>query len=67
MATLEAYLRNDKKIYKTAKELFVHRNTVRYRIKKISDILGIDMENGEILFNIYFSYKALEVVNFLNE
>lgn len=67
MATMEAYLRNDKKIYKTAKELFVHRNTVRYRIKKISDILGIDMENGEILFNIYFSYKALKVVNFLNE
>jgi len=67
MATLEAYLRNDKKIYKTAKELFVHRNTVRYRIKKISDILGIDMGDSEILFNIYFSYKALKVVNFLNE
>ncbi len=67
MATLEAYLRNDKKIYKTAKELFVHRNTVRYRIKKISDILGIDMGDGETLFNIYFSYKALKVVNFLNE
>jgi len=67
MATLEVYLRNDKKIYKTAKELFVHRNTVRYRIKKISDILGIDMGDGETLFNIYFSYKALKVVNFLNE
>jgi len=40
MATLEAYLRNDKKIYETAKELFVHRNTVRYRIEKISDIKG---------------------------
>lgn len=58
MATLEAYLRNDKKIYKTAKELFVHRNTIRYRIKKISDILGIDMSDGEMLFNIYFSLKA---------
>lgn len=67
MATLEAYLRNDKKIYKTAKELFVHRNTVRYRIKKISGILGIDMGDGEILFNIYFAFKALKVVNFLNE
>jgi len=67
MATLETYLRNDKKIYKTANELFIHRNTVRYRIKKISDILGVDMGNSEILFNIYFSYKALEVLNFLNE
>lgn len=67
IATLEAYLRNDKKIYKTAKELFVHRNTVRYRIKKISGILGIDMGDGEILFNIYFAFKALKIVNFLNE
>jgi len=58
IATLEAYLRNDKKICKTAKELFVHRNTIRYRIKKISDILGIDMSDGEMLFDIYFSLKA---------
>lgn len=67
ITTLEIYLKNDKKICKTAEELFVHRNTVRYRIKKISDILGIDMGDGETLFNIYFSYKALKVVNFLNE
>lgn len=63
ITTLEAYLKNDKKISQTADELFVHRNTVRYRIDRINDILGVDLEDGEMLFNIYFSLKALNVID----
>ena len=59
MTTLEIYIKNGKRIDKTAEDLFVHRNTVRYRIDRIIDIMGIDMDDGEILFNIYFSLKAL--------
>jgi len=63
ITTLEAYLKNDKKISRTADELFIHRNTVRYRIDRINDILGVDLEDGEMLFNIYFSLKALKVID----
>ena len=66
ITTLEAYIKNDKKICKTADELFVHRNTVRYRIERINDILGVDLEDGDMLFNIYFSLKALKIVNSTN-
>lgn len=61
--TLEVYLKNNKKLSETAKELYIHRNTVRYRIDKIIDILNVDMEDGDILFNLYFSLKAFKILN----
>lgn len=41
-------IENDGKIKETADELFLHTNTIRYRIKKIKELLN--MENAEIGF-----------------
>jgi purine catabolism regulator len=43
LQTLEAYLENDGRINDAAKQLFVHRNTVLYRMEKISELLGVDL------------------------
>ncbi len=43
MKTLEAYLACDGSTQKTADQLFVHRNTVLYQLKKIEGILGMDL------------------------
>lgn len=64
-STLEIYLKNNKRLDKTAEDLFIHRNTVRYRIDRIIDIIGLDMDDGEALFNINFSLKALKAYNAL--
>lgn len=40
--TLQNYLDNDCNAKKTAEAMFLHRNTLNYRLKKISDILGCD-------------------------
>lgn len=40
--TIWAYLDNGRSLEATARELFVHPNTVRYRIKKVSEIIGCD-------------------------
>lgn len=40
LETLWCYLDNGRSLEATARELFVHPNTVRYRLKKISDIIG---------------------------
>ena len=40
--TLYTYLYYDKSINKTAKKLFVHRNTINYRIQKIKEIIDAD-------------------------
>lgn len=40
LETLWCYLDNGRSLEGTARELFVHPNTVRYRLKKVSEIIG---------------------------
>lgn len=42
LATLWAYLDNGRSLEATARELFVHPNTVRYRLKRITEVIGWD-------------------------
>jgi hypothetical protein len=42
LQTLATYLDNGRSLEATARELFVHPNTVRYRLKRVSDIIGWD-------------------------
>ena len=42
LATLWCYLDTGRSLEATARELFVHPNTVRYRLKRISEVIGWD-------------------------
>jgi hypothetical protein len=42
LTTLWCYLDNGRSLEGTARELFVHPNTVRYRLKRISEVIGWD-------------------------
>ena len=42
LETLGCYLETGRSLESTARELFVHPNTVRYRLKRISEIIGWD-------------------------
>lgn len=42
LETIWCYLDNGRSLEATARELFVHPNTVRYRLKKVSEIIGWD-------------------------
>jgi PucR family transcriptional regulator, proline-responsive transcriptional activator len=62
--TLKVYLYGDGNLVNTAKKLFIHRNTLIYRIDKISKILNIDLDNNltkselinAIMINDYINY-----------
>lgn len=41
-ATLRAYLEGSRSIEATARTLFVHANTVRYRLRRITELTGLD-------------------------
>jgi len=47
IATLRAYFDASGDMVKAAQHLFVHRNTLRYRLRRIQDICGLDLENPE--------------------
>ncbi|UKA61827.1 PucR family transcriptional regulator [Arthrobacter sp. FW306-04-A] len=46
--TLASYLRHSGNSREICEELFVHRNTLSYRLRKIEDLLGLDLSDGEV-------------------
>ncbi|WP_461205065.1 PucR family transcriptional regulator [Clostridium sp. DL1XJH146] len=63
---LYVYLKNDKNIEKMANELFIHRNTARYRIQKIINLTNIDFSDMDRMVNIYLSYKLYGYMSTIN-
>lgn len=50
--TLETYLACGRKSLECAKQLHVHRNTIYFRLAKIKELLGVDLDDGEIGFRL---------------
>lgn len=46
--TLDAYLRHSGNSREICDELFIHRNTLSYRLRKIEDLLQLDLSDGEV-------------------
>ncbi|MEW6522961.1 MAG: PucR family transcriptional regulator ligand-binding domain-containing protein [Bacillota bacterium] len=55
--TLEAFLRHNGHLGNTARELHVHYNTLRYRIARIQEITGADLNDAEARFNLQVATK----------
>lgn len=60
--TLYCYLRYNQQLTITAKEMFIHRNTLSYRLEKIFNMTGLDKNNGteiaHVLISIEIYYKG---------
>jgi purine catabolism regulator len=61
--TLTTYLNNDENLSKTAKDLFAHRHTVRYRLQKIADITGLSVFKSEDKERLSLGLKARSLLN----
>lgn len=59
--TLKVFFDSNKNFKKASELLFVHEKTVRYRIKKIQDLLSIDFENQIDLINYQISTYLLSM------
>lgn len=57
LETLETLVKNMGARNKTAEELFLHRNTLSNRIKKIEKITGYNLSKNENLFNLGLALK----------
>jgi DNA-binding PucR family transcriptional regulator len=59
--TLQTYLAHGRSATAAAARLFVHRNTLLYRIKRIEEVLAIDLESADeqMLFMLYLSCLIL--------
>lgn len=55
--TLRIYLENDRNIANSAAQMFLHRNTLKYRLKKIEEILLCDLSDVNVCFNLRLAFK----------
>lgn len=62
LTTLESYFQNNLNLSETAKALFIHRNTLIYRIEKIKEILSSDLKNSEELLQIQLALKIYHLL-----
>ncbi len=61
LETIRSYLENEKSVQAVAESLYIHRNTVIYRIKKIKELFNINFDNYDQLVQLYISTKLLMI------
>lgn len=61
--TIEAYYQNNGNTLATAEQLYIHRNTLNYRLKRASETLGFDVDAVERKLCVSL---ALQIRTFLN-
>ena len=61
---LETYLNENCNITITAEKLFLHRNTLKYNIKKIEELLNCDLHNFEDCMKIKIALYVNKILNF---
>ncbi|MGV8984136.1 PucR family transcriptional regulator [Clostridium sp.] len=60
--TLKTYFECDGNKKKTSKKMYMHYNTIIYRLQKINDITGLDLENWENRLNLEIALKAMNLI-----
>lgn len=61
--TLESYFNNNGNLKKMSDELFTHYNTILYRIQRIMEITGMDLEDPSDRLNLDISLKIKKLLN----
>lgn len=63
--TLESYLRHSGSMNTVAKQLFLHRNTVRHRLRRVRKLIGADLADPDTRLSLQLAilgWRALEQI-----
>ena len=60
LPTLSAFLKNDRDTLVTAAELFIHRNTLSYRMRKINELFPMDLDDFNTRHRVLESILVVE-------
>jgi len=61
LKTLQVYVNNKLNAVQTAKDLFIHRSTMTYRLERIKEIGQTDFRNPDELLHIQLSMRLLTI------
>jgi DNA-binding PucR family transcriptional regulator len=62
LRTLDVYLRHNASVQNAARELFLHPNTVSYRLQRIEKIGGFELANNDVRLSAQIALKILDAV-----
>ena len=65
--TLTTYLDNDASTVKTASGLFAHRHTIRYRLDRVGELTGLDVDKSEDRERLTLGIKAMQLLGHVPE
>ncbi|GEL16569.1 PucR family transcriptional regulator [Pseudonocardia asaccharolytica] len=57
-ATLRVYLESNRSVSRAAQQLYLHRNTVAYRIRKVLAVLEVDLDDPHQFLALYLACYA---------
>jgi sugar diacid utilization regulator len=60
--TLTTFLDNDASTVKTATDLFAHRHTIRYRLDRVGELTGLDVDRSEDRERLTLGIKAMQLL-----
>ncbi|HML22315.1 MAG TPA: helix-turn-helix domain-containing protein [Aggregatilinea sp.] len=60
--TLEAFFEEHGNLTRTAKRLHVHRNTLLYRMERIKEISGLDLDNPETRLAVHLALRIRRIL-----
>ncbi|MBD0354700.1 MAG: helix-turn-helix domain-containing protein [Rubrobacteraceae bacterium] len=60
--TLTTYLENDASTVRTATGLFAHRHTIRYRLDRVGELTGLDVDKSEDRERLMLGIKAMQLL-----
>ena len=60
--TLETFLDADGNVAKTAEKLFTHRHTIRYRLERVKELTGLDVNSTDGRERLSLGLKAMRVL-----
>ena len=61
--SLEAFIEQNGQWEKAARELFCHRHTLRYRIRRVEQLTGRDLSNARDRIEFWLALRARELVH----
>jgi DNA-binding PucR family transcriptional regulator len=62
LLTLETFLENDASMATTCKQLYTHRHTIRYRLERVRELTGLDVNSTEGRERLGLGLKAMHVL-----
>lgn len=60
--TMLTYLANDASTVKTATDLYAHRHTIRYRLDRVKELSGLDVDKSEDRERLTLGIKSMQLL-----